>query len=59
MTQESLLKLLESDARLSDQQIADRLGVSVSEAAATRASLEQEGRIVGYRAIVNDDAKGV
>lgn len=59
MTQESLLKLLESDARLSDQQIADRLGVSVSEAAATRASLEQEGRIVGYRAIVNDDARGV
>ncbi|HIX89242.1 MAG TPA: Lrp/AsnC family transcriptional regulator [Candidatus Akkermansia intestinavium] len=59
MTQESLLKLLETDARLSDQQIADRLGVSVSEVVATRAALEQEGRIVGYQVILNDDAEGV
>ena len=28
MTEEALLKILETDARLSDQQIADRLGVS-------------------------------
>ncbi|HIX19959.1 MAG TPA: Lrp/AsnC family transcriptional regulator [Candidatus Akkermansia intestinigallinarum] len=59
MIQESLLKLLESDARLSDQQIADRLGVSVSDVAAARAALEQEGRIVGYQVIVNDDEDGV
>ena len=39
MTQEALLKLLETDARLSDRQIADRLGVSVSEVAAERATL--------------------
>lgn len=59
MTQDALLKILESDARLSDQQIADRLGVSVSEVAAERAALEKEGRIVGYQTIVNDDARGV
>lgn len=59
MTQDALLKLLESDARLSDQQIADRLGVSVSDVAAERAALEKEGRIVGYQTIVNDDTKGV
>ena len=59
MTQEALLKLLEMDARLSDRQIADRLGVSVSEVAAERATLEQEGRIVGYQTIVNHDEVGV
>ena len=37
MTQDALLKLLEADARLSDQQIADRLGVDV--ATAKRAGL--------------------
>lgn len=59
MTQEALLKILETDARLSDQQIADRLGVSVAEVAAQRANLEHEGRIVGYQTIVNDDEVGV
>lgn len=59
MTQDALLKILETDARLSDQQIAERLGVSASEVAAERAALEKEGRIVGYQTIVNDDGKGV
>ena len=59
MTEETLLKILETDARLSDQQIADRLGVSVAEVAAERATLEKEGRIVGYQTIVNDDRVGV
>ncbi len=59
MTLEPLLKLLESDARLSDQQLADRLGASLDEVVAARVSLESEGRIVGYQAIVNDDDDGV
>ncbi len=59
MTQDALLKLLETDARLSDQQIADRLGMSREDVAARRASMEKEGRIVGYQAVVNDDDVGV
>ncbi len=59
MTQDALLKLLETDARLSDQQIADRLGLSVADVAARRAALEKEGRIVGYQVVVNDDEDGV
>ena len=59
MTQDALLKLLQTDARLSDQQLADRLGVTVEEVVAERASMESAGRIVGYQAIVNDDAEGV
>ncbi len=59
MTQDALLSLLEADARLSDQQIAERLGLSAESVAARRAALEKEGRIVGYRTIVNDDEEGV
>ncbi len=59
MTQDALLKLLETDARLSDQQIADRLGMSSEDVAARRAALEKEGRIVGYQVVVNDDGEGV
>ena len=59
MTQDALLRLLEADARLSDQQIADRLALDVATVAAKRAALEKAGRIVGYQAIVNDDAEGV
>lgn len=59
MTQDALLKLLEADARLSDEQIANRLGVSAEYVARKRVALEQAGRIVGYQAIVNDDKEGV
>ncbi len=55
MTQDSLLKILESDARLSDCEIADRLGLTADEVSACRAELEEQGRIVGYQAITNDD----
>lgn len=59
MTQNALLKMLETDARLSDEQLAARLGVAPAEVAAMRAKLEAEGRIVGYQAILNDDKEGV
>lgn len=59
MIQEALLKLLETDARLSDRQIAERLGESEADIASARAALEKEGRIVGYQTIVNDDSEGV
>ena len=59
MTQDALLRLLEADARLSDRQIAERLGESEAAVAAARAELEKKGRIVGYQTIVNDDSEGV
>ena len=59
MTQDALLKLLETDARLSDRQIAERLGENEAVVASARAALEKEGRIVGYQTIVNDDSEGV
>ena len=59
MIRDALLKLLETDARLSDSQIAERLGKSEAEVAAARAAFEKEGRIVGYQTIVNDDSEGV
>ena len=59
MTLEALLKLLEGDARLTDKQIAARLGADEQEVTAARAQLESEGRIVGYQTIVNDDSVGV
>lgn len=59
MTRDALLTLLEADARLSDRQIAERLGKSEADVAAARAALEKEGRIVGYQTIVNDDTDGV
>ena len=59
MTQDALLKLLETDARLSDRQIAERLGENEADVASARAALEKEGRIVGYQTIVNDDSEGV
>ncbi len=59
MTLEALLKLLEEDARLTDKQIAARLGADEQEVSAARAQLESQGRIVGYQTIVNDDSVGV
>lgn len=59
MTSDALLKLLETDARLSDSEIAIRLGETTERVAAARAALEKEGRIVGYQTIVNDDSEGV
>ena len=55
MNTKHLLDLLKSDARLSDQELANRLSCNVSDVAAARASLEEEGRIIGYQTIINDD----
>lgn len=58
MNQENLLNLLRSDARLTDAELAARLGAEAAEVAAARARMEEEGRIVGYQTIFNDDTKG-
>ena len=55
MNTQNLLKLLKEDARLSDEQLANRLGATVSDVEAARKKFEQDGRIIGYQTITNDD----
>ena len=52
---DTILKLLESDGRLTPEQIATMLGVSTEEVAAAVAEYEKNGTIVGYKALVDWD----
>ncbi len=51
----SLLQLLATQARLSDEELAERLNVPADEVRIARETLEQEHRILGYQAIINDE----
>lgn len=53
-----LLNLLKKNARLSNAQLADMLGVTEAEVAAQIADLEKKGVIRGYTAILNDELAG-
>ncbi len=50
---ESLLELLEEDAKLTPAQLSAMLGVSEEEVRSAVARLEKEGVIKGYRTLVN------
>ena len=52
---DKILKLLEKDARLTNAQLAVLLGVSETEVAEKIATLEKEGVICGYKAVVDWD----
>ena len=52
---DTILKLLESDGRLTPKEIATMLGVSTEEVAAAVAEYEKNGTIVGYKALVDWD----
>ncbi|MBQ7650514.1 MAG: Lrp/AsnC family transcriptional regulator [Victivallales bacterium] len=49
-----VVSLLSRNARMSDREIADRLGVSEGEVHAAIANLEAERTIVGYAAVVSE-----
>ena len=49
-----VVSLLSRNARMSDREIADRLGVSEGEVHAAIANLEEERTIVGYAAVVSE-----
>ena len=49
-----VVSLLSRNARMSDREIADRLGVSEGEVHAAIANLEAERTIVGYTAVVSE-----
>lgn len=50
-----LLDLLRQDARLSNDQLAAMLGTTAADVAAMVAKLEDEGIVMGYTAIINEE----
>lgn len=55
---EQVLKLLQKNARLSHQEIADRLSTDADEIARIIHDCETNGAIHGYHAVVDDEALG-
>ncbi|MBN2334990.1 Lrp/AsnC family transcriptional regulator [Candidatus Bathyarchaeota archaeon] len=51
-----ILRLLQSDSRMSYREIAKTLDVSHVNVSSRIKALEEQGRIIGYTAIVNPDA---
>jgi DNA-binding Lrp family transcriptional regulator len=56
---EQLLRILTTEGRLSDADLAERLGVDAAEVAATIAAMEADGTIRGYHALVDWAATGL
>jgi DNA-binding Lrp family transcriptional regulator len=54
----AIISHLAADGRLSNFELATRIGLSPSSCLRRVRKLEQDGVIEGYRAIVNDDAMG-
>lgn len=50
-----LVDLLRENARLSDAQLAVMLGISAEEAAKRVKKLEEDGTVIGYSAIINEE----
>ncbi|MEQ1838985.1 MAG: Lrp/AsnC family transcriptional regulator [Verrucomicrobiales bacterium] len=55
---DSLLDLLQKDARLTTRQIAERLGQSEAEVEEMLAVLKEKGAILGYHAVVDPERAG-
>ena len=53
-----LLKLLQSKARYSNEELATALSLSAEEVAARISSWEADGTILGYQAVINHDRAG-
>jgi DNA-binding Lrp family transcriptional regulator len=51
---DKILKILQKNAKISHQTIADRLGVELEEIASLIASLEEDGVVLGYRTVFDD-----
>jgi Lrp/AsnC family leucine-responsive transcriptional regulator len=52
-TEIKLLKLLQNDARVTNQELADKIGMSASPCWRKVRKLEEDGVIEGYRAVLN------
>ena len=51
---QDILRILREDARLSNEEIAQRLGLAEKTVASTIKKLEKDGVIVGFRALFDD-----
>ena len=58
MFDRKILALLQDDARLTNNDLSERVNLSPSQCSRRRQRLEEEGLIAGYRAILNRDALG-
>ena len=55
---EAIIRALQDDGRLSNQALADRIGLSPSACLRRVRRLEDDGVLIGYRAIVDPHAVG-
>ena len=55
----TLLRLLQQDAKLTAQELAERVNLSPSQCARRRQRLEEEGYIRGYRAVLDWERAGL
>ena len=53
-----ILSLLQSDARLTNNELSERVNLSASQCSRRRQRLEEEGAIRGYRAVLDRDQLG-
>jgi DNA-binding Lrp family transcriptional regulator len=54
-----LLKALQEDGQLTNNELAERIGLSASQCSRRRAALEQSGVIESYRAVLSAEAIGL
>jgi len=54
-----LLKALQADGRLTNNELAERIGLSASQCSRRRAALEQSGVIESYHAVLSAEAIGL
>ncbi len=52
---EEILRLLQKNARISDQEIADRLAVEVGQVSATIQAMQADHTIIGYSTLINEE----
>ena len=58
-TDTKILNALQRDGRLSNQELAEQIGLSASQCSRRRAALEKSGVIEGYRARLSANALGL
>ena len=57
--EEEILRILEDNARISDEEIAKMVGMEKEEVKQSISELEDRGVIKGYKAVINPDKAGI